>query len=321
MIDTRSLITPHLIRNKNFYVAYSGGVDSTVLLKEVCEAAKKVNCNVTAIHINHGYSKFSDNWEQHCEKFCIEHDYPLQKFSLNIAEAEGASLESAMREKRYEIFQSLIGENDTLFMGHHLDDQIETLFFRILRGSGLKGSSSIPFKRNLGKGLLVRPFLNLSKKEIYEIAKLKKLKFIEDESNKDIKFDRNFLRNEVIEKISERWPNYRKSLSKYIENQKSSHEFLKEITTIELKKILHGKNIDVNKLKKYDSKYQKILILQWLEMNNCNSPSSSALDELTKFFVSSEKTKEPKFIWGSKEKGNYICLKIKKGIISIESNP
>ena len=162
MIDTRSLITPHLIRNKNFYVAYSGGVDSTVLLKEVCEAAKKVNCNVTAIHINHGYSKFSDNWEQHCEKFCIEHNYPLQKFSLNIAEAEGASLESVMREKRYEIFQSLIGKNETLFMGHHLDDQIETLFFRILRGSGLKGSSSIPFKRNLGKGLLVRPFLNLS---------------------------------------------------------------------------------------------------------------------------------------------------------------
>ena len=67
-----------------------------------------------------------------------EHDYPLQKFSLNIAEAEGASLESAMREKRYEIFQSLIGKNETLFMGHHLDDQIETLFFRILRGSGLK---------------------------------------------------------------------------------------------------------------------------------------------------------------------------------------
>ena len=148
----------------------------------------------------------------------------------------------------------------------------------------------------------------------------KKLKFIEDESNKDIKFDRNFLRSEVIDKISERWPNYRKSLSKYIDNQKSSYKFLKEITNIELKKILNGKSIDINKLNKYDFKYQKILILQWLDMNNCNLPSSSALDELTKFFVNSEKTKEPKFIWGSKEKGNYICLKVKKGIVSIEPN-
>ena len=320
MIDTLSLITPHLRRNENFFVAYSGGVDSTVLLKEVGEASKKIKCNVTAIHINHGYSKFSDKWEEHCENFCSENDYPLKRFSLNYSEIEGASLESVMREKRYEIFQSLIGENETLFMGHHLDDQIETLFFRILRGSGLKGSLSIPFKRNLGKGLLVRPFLNLPKKEIYEIAMRKKLKFIEDESNKDIKFDRNFLRSEVIDKISERWPNYRKSLSKYIENQKSSYEFLKEITNIELKKILNGKSIDINKLNKYDSKYQKILILQWLEMNSCNLPSSSALDELTKFFVNSEKTKEPKFIWGSKEKGNFICLKVKKGIISIETN-
>ena len=301
-------------------VLLSGGVDSTVLLYEVGEAAKDLKCNVVAIHINHEYSKKSKRWEKHCESFCKNYEFEFKKFSFNSNTLKGSSLESLMRDERYKIFEKVLKKDEILFMGHHLDDQIETLLFRMLRGSGLKGSSSIPMKRGLGNGFLVRPFLKLAKYDLIEIAKNKKLKYVEDDSNDDIKFDRNYLRKEVLPKISERWPNYRKSFSKYIDNHKTSYEFLRETSTQELKNILDGENIRLEKLKEYESNYQKILILSWLELKKCKLPNSQVLDELTNTFLNANKSSQPKFIWGSKDKGNYVCLRIKKGILFKESN-
>ena len=320
MIDPKSLIIPHLVEKKTCYVAYSGGVDSTVLLHEVGEAAKEVKCDVEAIHINHEQSKNSKQWENHCESFCKNYGFEFKKFSLNLENLKGSSLESLMREERYKIFEKVLRKDEILFMGHHLDDQIETLLFRMLRGSGLKGSSSIPIKRTLGNGFLIRPFLKLTKFDLTQIAKNKKLKYVEDDSNKDTKFDRNYLRNEVLPKISARWPNYRKSISKYIDNHKASYEFLTKISNLELKKILDGKNINLEKLKKYDLEHQKILILNWLELKKCKLPNSQVLEEITKSFLNSRKSSQPKFFWGSKEKENYVCLRIKKGVLLVESN-
>ena len=160
MFNLKSLITPHLIKGKKCFVAYSGGVDSTVLLNEVGKAANELNSEVEAVHVNHGYSKSSESWEEHCKVFCKKKGFSFKSFQMDSKNLKGASLESLMRERRYEIFQKiLIDKTSLLFMGHHLDDQIETLFFRLIRGTGLKGASSIPLKRNLGNGFIVRPFL------------------------------------------------------------------------------------------------------------------------------------------------------------------
>ena len=320
MIDPKSLIIPHLVEKKTCYVAYSGGVDSTVLLHEVGEAAKDAECDVVAIHINHEQSKHSKQWEKHCESFCKNYGFKFKKFFFNSNNLKGSSLESLMREERYNIFAKVLRKDEILFMGHHLDDQIETLLFRMLRGSGLKGSSSIPIKRNLGKGFLIRPFLKLTKFDLIQIAKNKDLKYVEDYSNDDTKFDRNYMRNEVLPKISARWPNYRKSISKYIDNHKASYEFLRKVSIQELKKILDGENINLEKLKKYDLEHQKILILSWLELKKCNLPNSQVLEEITKSFLNAKKSSQPKLIWGSKEKENYVCLRIKKGVLFAESN-
>ena len=104
------------------------------------------------------------------------------------------------------------------------------------------------------------------------------------------------------------------------DSHKTSYEFLRETSTQELKNILDGENIRLDKLKEYESNYQKILILNWLELKKCKLPNSQVLDELTNTFLNANKSSQPKFIWGSKEKGNYVCLRIKKGILLKESN-
>ena len=119
-------------------------------------------------------------------------------------------------------------------MGHHLDDLIETFFLRALRGSGIEGLSSIPKERAVGKGKLIRPFLNIPKSEILAKAKKDKLKFIKDPSNKDISFDRNYLRNKVLPEIENRWPSYRKNLNQLIENLKESSDLLITLSLIHI---------------------------------------------------------------------------------------
>ena len=184
---------------KNYFVAFSGGVDSTTLLDCADTIIKSyAGLKLTALHINHNYSDSSDLWKKHCIDFCKRRDIDILTFDLDLTEIRGASLENQLRKMRYKIFEENLKEGDRIFFGHHLDDNVETLFLRLFRGTGLKGARSIPFKRSLGKGELVRPFLDTSKKDIEKFAKERSLEFISDHSNEDTLFDRNFVRKEIL---------------------------------------------------------------------------------------------------------------------------
>ena len=177
---------------KEYFVAYSGGLDSTVLLSEANDLLKqKKTLKLKAIHINHNYSKNSKKWEKHCKDFCKSKDIDLLIFNIDFSKIKGASIEEQLRKKRYEIFEKKLSKGGRLFMGHHEDDNIETLVLRLLRGSGTKGARSIPINRKLGKGDIARPLLSLQKENLNLIAKTKLLKFIHDESNDDNSFDEN----------------------------------------------------------------------------------------------------------------------------------
>ena len=152
---------------KNYFVAYSGGIDSTVLLNCANTIIKShKGLSLVALHINHNYSDDSNAWKNHCIDFCDKRNIKILTFDLDLSKLKGASLENQLRNARYKVFEENIGKDEKLFMAHHLDDNVETLFLRLFRGTGLKGAKSIPFKRSLGKGELVRPFLDVPKKDI-----------------------------------------------------------------------------------------------------------------------------------------------------------
>ena len=134
---------------KNYFVAFSGGVDSTTLLDCADTIIKSyAGLNLTALHINHNYSDSSDLWKKHCIDFCKKRDIEILTFDLDLTKIKGASLENQLRKMRYKIFEENLKEGDRIFFGHHLDDNVETLFLRLFRGTGLKGARSITFKRS-----------------------------------------------------------------------------------------------------------------------------------------------------------------------------
>ena len=213
-----------------FTIALSGGVDSMVLL-DLLSKAKRSSDVIKAIHINHNLHETSKEWVDFVTDACKKYKLPLIIESIN-PKQEGFGLEAEAREQRYKKFKEIILDNECLLTAHHLDDQIETMLFRIFRGTGLDGLRSIRKKAKFGKGLLCRPLINIPREAIEQYAKLNDIKWIEDPSNKNIDFDRNYLRNNIVPSIKKRWPNAQKTITRLSSlaenNQKLLHELAKE---------------------------------------------------------------------------------------------
>ena len=213
-----------------FTIAPSGGVDSMVLL-DLLSKAKRSSDVIKAIHINHNLHETSKEWVDFVTDACKKYKLPLIVESIN-PKQEGFGLEAEAREQRYKKFKEIILDNECLLTAHHLDDQIETTLFRIFRGTGLDGLRSIRKKAKFGKGLLCRPLINIPREAIEQYAKLNDIKWIEDPSNNNIYFDRNYLRNNIVPSIKKRWPNAQKTITRLSSlaenNQKLLHELAKE---------------------------------------------------------------------------------------------
>ena len=194
-----------LSSENKIFVAFSGGIDSTALLFLCYKALKQKKIgNLKAIHINHNLSKNSDYWQQHCESFCKSNNIKFESFIVKVSKNR-SSIESQARQARYKIFESLLDKNDHILLAHHRDDLFETILLRLFRGTGVDGLSGLNEKRSLGKGEIVRPFLNLSKSDLKIFIDENDLPYIEDDTNSNNDFDRNFLRNEIVPSLEKRW--------------------------------------------------------------------------------------------------------------------
>ncbi len=188
---------------RRFVVAYSGGADSHSLLHMLVSLG--LPQEILALHVNHALSANADYWQLHCESVCRDLNVNFCAEPARV-QRDGSGLENAARQARYDIFAHHVGPGDVLLMAHHADDQIETFFLRFLRGAGVRGLGGMPEWRAIGDGCLFRPWLAYSRADIRTYAQEQGLVWIEDESNADVQFDRNYLREAVLPVLQARWP-------------------------------------------------------------------------------------------------------------------
>ncbi len=188
----------------SYCVALSGGADSVALLHALAQAG--VAEDIRAIHVNHGLQAGSDQWQAHCRRLCQQLGIPLSVVAVSIDPTAGKGLEAAAREARYEVFRRQIKPGECLLMAHHLDDQAETVLMNLFQGAGPAGLAGIPAQRPLGEGFLVRPLLELRRAHLRAYASAQGLQWVDDPSNDERRFDRNYLRHEVMPRVLERWP-------------------------------------------------------------------------------------------------------------------
>jgi tRNA(Ile)-lysidine synthase len=186
-------------------VALSGGLDSTVLLHALAASPQARARGLRAMHVHHGLHPDADRWQAHCERFCTALDVPLASVGVNV-EPVGEGLEAAARRARHAALEASLADGDILALAHHRDDQAETFLLRALRASGTDGLAAMRPWRAMGRGYLWRPLLGLPRAALSAYAQAHALTWIEDPSNADTRFDRNFLRANVLPLLRGRWP-------------------------------------------------------------------------------------------------------------------
>ena len=213
-------------------VAFSGGIDSTVLLHALTEAYP--GAPVLAVHIDHGLQPESAAWEEHCRQFAGRLGVNYESRRVVVDTESGSGVEAAAREARYAALLPFVGDGECLLSGHHQDDQAETMLLNLLRGSGPAGLAGIGAVQSFGRGCLLRPLLGVSGADIRAYAEAVGLEWIDDPSNVDTRYDRNFLRNEVMPVLTARWPAAAASLRRSAELVSESSALLDQLADIDI---------------------------------------------------------------------------------------
>ena len=288
-------------------VGFSGGLDSSVLLDMLSQTIP--SDRITAIHINHGLSAKASQWQAHAELFCQSRGITCHSENVNV-EHYGSGPEAAARQVRYDVFEKLLHQQGILLLGHHQDDQIETLLYRLMRSSGPLGLSGIPVTRSIGAGTLYRPLLTWSKEELKTYALAKSIEWVEDKSNSCNDYDRNFLRNRLIPILAERWPDYRKRLSGVSAISRDSTELCRDLASQDIMSLQSrpergGVSLLIDSFNKLSRVRQKNVLRHWAETQNRHTPSRRIIDEIINSVVESRIDASPKVICGDSEYRRY----------------
>lgn len=294
-------------RFKRIGVAYSGGLDSTVLLHALSQEVAFKN-KINAIHVNHSISPDSDKWEEFCRKNADE--LGVQFFSYKLEELKNIS-EDNLRKIRYEKFNQWGSSSDLILTAHHKDDQVETVLFRFMRGTGLNGFKGIPAWRKDGNTQFYRPLLDISKRELHEYAQNNKLKWVEDESNKDINISRNFIRNKLLPTIKDKWPNVEKSILHLSSEAIRSNKILKSVAKEDLERLVIKENFyDLNKYLSLSEERAENLLYFLINYEIGLEANSNYLKEINRSLRSSNNLGNIEFPLTNKENNKVFKLKV-----------
>jgi tRNA(Ile)-lysidine synthase len=256
-----------------YVVAYSGGVDSHVLL----HCCKQLSVPLRAVHVHHGLQSVADYWVNHCRNICTALDVPLDVIYVDAKQKRGQSPEEAARKARYDALHENLSEGDCLLTAQHLNDQAETLLLQLFRTASTAGLSAMPECRQFGEHVHIRPLLSFSRMEIENFAEENGLHWIEDPSNQDINFDRNYIRTNLIPLLEARWPEIINQLSKVASLQASNLQVLEDMAAIDLANAI--------KILAFQSKVQAYDVVSVISIVNLKQLSTPRLFNVLRFWI------------------------------------
>ena len=208
-------------------VAFSGGVDST-LLAYVLARQRRQLAGLRLVHVDHGLQAASAEWARHCAALRAACACHWLSSAREIERGRGESPEAAARAARYALLAQAMKPGEVIVTAQHRDDQVETLLLQLFRGAGVAGLAAMPRFAPFGPGHLARPLLDFSRREIEVAARAAKLHWIEDPSNRDVRFSRNFLRHRLLPSIREHWPGVDRALARTARNLAEAQALLVE---------------------------------------------------------------------------------------------
>lgn len=285
-----------------WWVGFSGGLDSTVLLHALAQLCLPVD--VRALHINHQISSNANTWQYQCEQYCKQLGVPFSVEKVQVKNT-GKGIEDSARAARYQVFGQYAGTGDYLFTAHHSNDQAETLLLRLMRGTGPRGLAAISSERQLPSGgTLIRPLLHFSRADLEAYARAQQLRWVEDESNQDDHYDRNFLRNQVMPLLQTRWPAFMRKWQQTADLCAQQESLMEEFAQQDLERANPcvervGQSIDLQSLKSLSIARRQNLLRYWLRQSGCELPETAHWKQLENQLFSARADASVEVSWGN----------------------
>jgi tRNA(Ile)-lysidine synthase len=276
-------------------VAFSGGVDSTVLLAALRHLP--LRAPLRAAHVDHGLHADSARWSEQCATVASELGVELVSVRVAVDRAARSGLEAAARAARYGALADLMSPGDVLLTAHHGDDQLETLMLRLVRGTGVRGLRGIRDHEPFGPGTLTRPLLGCTRAEILAQARAWNLTWLEDPSNRDLEHDRNFLRATVVPRLVERWPAAARSAQRLAEQMADAQRILDEVAARDAAGVADPRRVPRAALEPLEPSRQRNLLRQLLRAGGFEPPSAQKIEELRAALLGARHDALPQIRW------------------------
>jgi tRNA(Ile)-lysidine synthase len=281
-------------RPPRYVIAFSGGLDSSVLAHALASA----DIPVLAVHIDHGLQTESEDWSRHCAAFAASLGIEFRDRKVTVELDSGKGPEASARDARYNALLAELDPGDWLLSAHHREDQAETLLLNLVRGSGPAGIAGIGSVRRFGHGWLVRPLLYFDRAELKDYAERHGIQWIEDPSNKDRRFDRNFLRHEILPRLRDRWPDIAVRLQRSAQHASEATGLLIDLAELDLESL--GGSTDclpIGGLLNLSRHRQKNVIRHALRVCGLTLPTAMQLDNILDEVLRAREDAQPEVRW------------------------
>jgi tRNA(Ile)-lysidine synthase len=287
------------IQSRQFCVALSGGLDSVVLLHALVQLRnEQSNWQLRAVHINHQLQKDATQWAQQCLDQCASLNVPCKVLAVDVQHVKDKGVEAAARTARYTALSRELETDEVLLTAHHADDQLETMMIALMRGAGLDGLAAMPAMARFKQAWHARPLLSFTRTQLQAWATTQALSYVDDPTNEQTHFDRNFLRAEVIPRLKERWPAAAVTAARSASHLSEALHLANNLVTDDLTTALTGNALNVSTLMSWSPSHRRAVIRQWLQRNEVLMPSSRVMSALEHDMFHAADDRIPCIRWG-----------------------
>lgn len=286
-------------------VAFSGGLDSTVLLHALHHIQKEMAIPMVAVHVKHDLHADAGEWESHCKKVVSGLGVDYVSIAVEVDRNSGQGLEASARTARYKALEQTMRPGDWLLSAHHQDDQAETLLLNLLRGSGTAGLAGIGAIQEFGPAQLVRPLLNVAREDLRAYAKSHDLTWLDDPSNADTQFDRNYLRHSIVPKLKERWPAASAKLARSAALASEASALLDHLADDDLRSLGQPQRIEIAALAALADDRQRNVLRRALKLSGLSHAPTTALRQIIDELIPAKPDAEPLVRWPGTEARRY----------------
>lgn len=279
-------------------VSLSGGADSVVLLAALAARTPK-RTRLRAVHVHHGLHPNADQWSVHCSAIAKQLGVPLTTLRVKVARTRGVSLEAAAREARYEALAAELAPAEILLTAHHEDDQLETILLQLMRGAGIAGLAAMPEVAPFARGTRARPLLTRSRAELETWARANELTWVDDDTNADEQFDRNYLRRRVLPLIRERWSGAARAASRSARHAAEAKGLLDALALADIERASNGPALTVQALRTLAPDRRRNAVRYWIARAGHTVPDTTRLEEITTTLLDARADANPSVDWNT----------------------